>query len=104
MPERQRHAKIANEMANRLQRSADVPRWNKSERQTIEEWAEDHEMTFAQAISATAGTAPVPPHIAYFGGAVALGGRAAVPYRAVRMAGVLMRRRQNPHDYRHAKT
>ena len=50
MPERQRHAKIANEMANRLQRSADVPRWNKSERQTIEEWAEDHEMTFAQAI------------------------------------------------------
>jgi hypothetical protein len=26
------------------------------------------------------------------------------PYRAVRMAGVLMRRRQNPHDYRHAKT
>ena len=50
MPERQRHAKIANEMADRLQRSADVPRWNKSERQTIEEWAEDHEMTFAQAI------------------------------------------------------
>jgi hypothetical protein len=33
-----------------LQRSADVPRWNKSERETIEEWAEDHEMTFAQAI------------------------------------------------------
>ena len=33
MPERQRHAKIANEMADRLQRSADVPRWNKSERQ-----------------------------------------------------------------------
>jgi hypothetical protein len=50
MPERQHHAKIANEMADRLQRSADVPRWNKSERQTIEEWAEDHEMTFAQAI------------------------------------------------------
>jgi hypothetical protein len=50
MPERQRHAKIANEMADRLQRSADVPRWNKSERQTIEEWAVDHEMTFAQAI------------------------------------------------------
>ena len=37
-------------MADRLQRSADVPRWNKSERQTIEEWAEDHEITFAQAI------------------------------------------------------
>jgi hypothetical protein len=50
MPERQRHAKIANEMADRLQRSAEVPRWNKSERQTIEEWAKDHEMTFAQAI------------------------------------------------------
>ena len=50
MPERQHHAKIANEMTDRLQRSADVPRWNKSERQTIEEWAEDHEMTFAQAI------------------------------------------------------
>jgi hypothetical protein len=50
MPERQHHAKIANEMADRLQRSADVPRWNKSERQTIEEWVEDHEMTFAQAI------------------------------------------------------
>jgi hypothetical protein len=33
MPERQHHAKIANEMADRLQRSADVPRWNKSERQ-----------------------------------------------------------------------
>lgn len=31
MPERQHHAKIANEMADRLQRSAD--RWNKSERQ-----------------------------------------------------------------------
>jgi hypothetical protein len=31
MPERQRHAKIANEMADRLQRSANVPRWNKSE-------------------------------------------------------------------------
>jgi hypothetical protein len=46
MPERQHHAKIANEMANRLQRSADVPRWNKSERQAIEEWAEDHEMTW----------------------------------------------------------
>ena len=42
--------KDANAMADRLQRSADVPRWNKSERQTIEEWAEDHEMTFAQAI------------------------------------------------------
>ena len=39
MPERQHHAKIANEMADRLQRSAEVPRWNKSERQTIEEWA-----------------------------------------------------------------
>jgi hypothetical protein len=39
------------------------------------------------AYSATAGAAPVPSHIAYFGGAVALG-RAAVPYRAVRMAGV----------------
>jgi hypothetical protein len=50
MPGRQRHAKIANEMADRLQRSADVPHWNKSERQTVEEWAEDHEMTFAQAI------------------------------------------------------
>lgn len=50
MPERQRHAKIANEMADRLQRSADVPRWNKSERQIIEEWAGEHEMTFAQAI------------------------------------------------------
>ena len=50
MPERQHDAKIANEMADRLQRSADVPRWNKSERQTIKEWAEDHEMTFAQAI------------------------------------------------------
>ena len=50
MPERQHHAKIADEMADRLQRRADVPRWNKSERQTIEEWAEDHEMTFAQAI------------------------------------------------------
>jgi CspA family cold shock protein len=37
-------------MTDRLQRSADVPRWNKSERQTIEEWAEDDEMTFAQAI------------------------------------------------------
>jgi len=37
-------------MADRLQRSAEVLRWNKSERQTIEEWAEDHEMTFAQAI------------------------------------------------------
>ena len=49
-PERQRHAKIAYEMADRLQRSADGPRWNKSERQTIEEWAEDQEMTFAQAI------------------------------------------------------
>ena|SRR6266404_4096337 len=36
------------------------------------------------AHSATAGTAPVPSHIAYFGGAWA---RAAVPYRAVRMAG-----------------
>ena len=30
MPERQRHAKIANEMADRLQRSADVPRRNKA--------------------------------------------------------------------------
>jgi hypothetical protein len=50
MPDSQRHAKIANEMADRLQRSADVPRWNKSERPTIEEWAEDHEMTFAQAV------------------------------------------------------
>jgi hypothetical protein len=50
MPDSQRHAKIANEMADRLQRSADVPRWNKSERQIIEEWAEDHEMTFAQAV------------------------------------------------------
>jgi hypothetical protein len=30
MPERQRHAKIANEMADRLQRSAEVPRWNKA--------------------------------------------------------------------------
>jgi len=50
MPERQHDAKIANEMADRLQHSAEVPRWNKSERQTIEEWAEDHEMTFAQAI------------------------------------------------------
>ena len=50
IPERQHQAKIANEMADRLQRSADVPRWNKSEWQTIEEWAEDHEMTFAQAI------------------------------------------------------
>jgi hypothetical protein len=39
------------------------------------------------AHSATAGTAPVPSHIAYFGGAVALG-RAAVPYRPVGMAGV----------------
>jgi hypothetical protein len=37
-------------MADRLQRSPEVPRWNKSERQTIEEWAKDHEMTFAQAI------------------------------------------------------
>jgi hypothetical protein len=27
MSERQRHAKIANEMADRLQRKADVPRW-----------------------------------------------------------------------------
>jgi hypothetical protein len=50
MPERQHDTKIANEMADRLQRSSEVPRWNKSERQTIEEWAEDHEMTFAQAI------------------------------------------------------
>ena len=50
MPERQLHANIANEMADRLQRSADVTRWTKSERQTLEEWAEDHEMTFAQAI------------------------------------------------------
>ena len=41
MPERQHHVKIANEMADRLQRSADVLRWNKSERQTIEEWAEE---------------------------------------------------------------
>jgi hypothetical protein len=41
MPERQHHAKIANEMADGLQRSADVSRWNKSERQTIEEWAEE---------------------------------------------------------------
>ena len=41
MPERQHHAKITSEMADRLQRSADVPRWNKSERQTIEEWAEE---------------------------------------------------------------
>ncbi|WP_156433945.1 hypothetical protein [Bradyrhizobium retamae] len=41
MPERQHHAKIANEMTDRLQRGADVPRWNKSERQTIEEWAEE---------------------------------------------------------------
>jgi hypothetical protein len=49
MPERQHHAKIANEMADRLQRSADVPRWNKRERETIEEWAEDYEMTYAQA-------------------------------------------------------
>jgi hypothetical protein len=39
MPERQHHAKIANELADRLQRSADVPHWNKSERQTIEGWA-----------------------------------------------------------------
>src|SRR5260370_40494698 len=50
MPERQSRAKTAYEMADRLQRSADVPRWNKSERQTIEEWAEDQEITFAQAI------------------------------------------------------
>ena len=50
MPERQHHANIANEMADRLQRQCRVPRWNKSERQTIKEWAEDHEMTFAQAI------------------------------------------------------
>jgi hypothetical protein len=49
MPESQHDAKIANEMADRLQRSADVPRWNKSERQTIED-GPDHEMTFAQAI------------------------------------------------------
>jgi hypothetical protein len=41
MPERQRHAKIANERTDRrLQGSADVPRRNKCERQTIEEWAE----------------------------------------------------------------
>ena len=50
MSDTQRRAKIANEMANRLQRSSDVPRWNKSERQTIGEWAEYHEMTFVQAI------------------------------------------------------
>jgi predicted Zn-dependent protease len=50
MSDTQRHAKIANEMADRLQRSSDVPRWNKSERQTIGEWAEYHEMTFVQAI------------------------------------------------------
>jgi hypothetical protein len=31
MPESHRHAKIANEMAGRLQRSADVSRRNKSE-------------------------------------------------------------------------
>jgi hypothetical protein len=42
MPERQHHVKIANEMADRLQRSADVLRWNKSERQTIEEWARNY--------------------------------------------------------------
>jgi hypothetical protein len=42
MPARQHHVKIANEMADRLQRSADVLRWNKSERQTIEEWARNY--------------------------------------------------------------
>ena len=50
MPERQRQAKIAEEMADRLLRSSAVPRWNKRERQTIEEWAQEHEITFAQAI------------------------------------------------------
>jgi hypothetical protein len=50
MPERQRHAKIANEMADRLQRSATSRAGIKASGKTIEEWAEDHEMTFAQAI------------------------------------------------------
>jgi hypothetical protein len=52
---------------------------------------------------ATAGTVPVPSHIAYFGGAVALGAerRSLIARYAWPR---LMGRRPNPHDYRYAKT
>ena len=54
------------------------------------------------AHSATAGTAPVPLHIAYLGGAVALGQSGGPLSRGTH--GRVLRRRQNPHDYRYAKT